>query len=275
MPTEDSFTALGKGNGFTFCLNKIDVSDRGDGQPYDYWVTLGGFKKTDGGSPSQEQIDESLRVAMALFWNLDGWTGRLLSDSFLEDEITSLSMKNDDWTRGLDEFEARKNTFDDIIDPEFEPHDRVCYRSFLATKYLSDDPDSGDIYDYISIGSYHPPIIRMYDGDDQDESNFVGYGFKRIESVFGYEAFHITFSSYYNGSPASPTQTDEDIAYTEIPTNVTGLNLPCVGYIEQNLAFEIPADFDIYSWVDLTFSSSNEYEAFEFRIDSLDFYTYT
>jgi len=70
MPTATSFTALGRGNGFPFCLETVDVLDRGDGNPYDHWVTLGGFKKTSGGSPTQSQINLSLQNAMKLFWNV-------------------------------------------------------------------------------------------------------------------------------------------------------------------------------------------------------------
>ena len=36
MPKADTFTALGRGNGFGFCPKKVDVSE------FDNWITLGG-----------------------------------------------------------------------------------------------------------------------------------------------------------------------------------------------------------------------------------------
>lgn len=57
MPVATPFNALGAGNGFTGCLSKIDVSDRGDGSPYDYWKAM------------------PLADAMSLFWNLYGLNG--------------------------------------------------------------------------------------------------------------------------------------------------------------------------------------------------------
>ena len=268
MPPATEFTALGVGNGFPFCPAKVDVS------VYDYWTSLGGWSEVNepiNEASKKASIEKSRRLAMALFWNLDGWTGRLYYESFGPlIEITSLSMKDDDWTRGRDSFSAYPLTGGDVDDPEFDPMDRVCYKRFDAKKYLSSDPDD-DIGDFFRI---FPDIVRMYEGDTGDEDNFRGYGFSDIGSVFGYETFVIRFESYANGTPATPTQTDEDISYTEIPTNITDLSIPCVGKIEQGLAFEIPEDFNTYSWEDLDFAFEDEFEAFGFRIDSLDFYTY-
>jgi len=90
-----------------------------------------------------------------------------------------------------------------------------------------------------------------------------------------FQYYEVQFSSYQNGTPASPTQTYEDISYVEIPTNITSLTIPAVGYIESLYlgAGAIPDDFDTYSWEDLQFEQSNPNE-FAFKIDSLDFYTY-
>jgi len=261
MPTATPFKALGAGNGFPLCLGKVNVST------YDYWVTLGGYKKTDGGTPTDQQIADSLENAMQLFWNLDGWTGRLyFNDYFSSYEITSLSMKNGDWTVSGDEYYAYKLDGTQVNEPDFDPKDRVCYKSFVATKYAS-YPDSG-----ISL-SVTP--VRMYDGATSDEGNFVGYGFNAISASLSFNYYQVQFSSYQNGTPASPTQTYEDISYVEIPTNITSLTIPAVGYIESLYfgAGAIPDDFDTYSWGSLQFEQSSPDE-FAFEIDSLDFYTY-
>ena len=264
MPTATPFTALGRGNGFSFCPNKVDVSG------YDYWVTLGGYKKTDTGDPTQAQVDLSLKNAMQLFWNLDGWTGLL---SFAGDgdpyrEITSLSMKNGDWTVVNDRYYANKLDGTQVDEPDFDPKDRVCYKSFEVEKMV-EDPISG-----IFLGG---TPVRMYNGDPSDEDNFVGYGFDEIISAsLSYGYYYVYFSSYQDGTPASSTNDWEDISYVEIPTNIEGITIPAVGHIESYYfgAGGIPDDFDIYSWGSLQFEQSNPNEC-AFKIDSLDFYTYS
>ena len=69
MPTADSFTALGEGNGFAaFDYNRVDVSS------FDFWVTLGGYAKTSSGNVTPEQINKSRINAMKLFWNVNSLT---------------------------------------------------------------------------------------------------------------------------------------------------------------------------------------------------------
>lgn len=159
MPTATQFNALGKGNGFPFCLDKIDVSG------YDYWTTLGGFKKGDGGSPSQAQIDLSLRSAMKLWWNIAGLDVTISAslDAGVPGSISS-----------------------EIIDPAFasigEPETRVC--EFEIDESFSDE----DELDFGSFGviartranasfaASESSIVRMYNGSTDDEVNFVGLG---------------------------------------------------------------------------------------------------
>ena len=264
MPTATPFTALGRGNGFSFCPNKVDVSG------YDYWVTLGGYKKTDTGDPTQAQVDLSLKNAMQLFWNLDGWTG-LLSFAGVGDpyrEITSLSMKNGDWTVSGDRYYAYKLDGTQVDEPDFDPKDRVCYKSFEVEKMV-EDPISG-----IFLGG---TPVRMYNGDPSDEDNFVGYGFDEIISAsLSYGYYYVEFSSYQNGTPGSSTQDDQASSYVEIPTNIVDITIPAVGHIDSFYygAGRIPDDFDTYSWESLQFTQSSP-NVFAFEIDSLDFYTYS
>lgn len=90
MPDAEPFTALGRGNGFPFCISRVNVDD------YDYWTTLSGFKKTNTGNPTQAQIDESLQIASRLWWNSYQWAGNVSSSSDGE-SITSatFSLNND------------------------------------------------------------------------------------------------------------------------------------------------------------------------------------
>lgn len=254
MPVATKFEAEGVDNGFPVCLDKVDVSDRGDGQPYDYWITLGGFKKGDAGPPTDQQIYESRRNAMMLFWNLDGWSGRVSS---LEEEITSLSIENDDWSDPNNTFSALNVGDESVLDPPFKPNERVCYKTYGMTKEV--DPE------IILSFNLDCRILRMYDGPTDDEDNFVGYGWQFLfaETVFPY-----FFSSYDNEGAGISLNL---IEYINIPTNIAGFTIPAVGVC---VSFGTPASgFDIFDWDTLTFSlDGTEFD--EFRTDSLDFYTY-
>ena len=65
MPTATSFIALGRGNGFPFCVTKKDVSG------FTNWITLGGVSS---GSASESQVNKSFENAMKLWWNLNSIT---------------------------------------------------------------------------------------------------------------------------------------------------------------------------------------------------------
>ena len=61
--------------GFPFLLEKVNVSDRGDGQPYDYWTTLGGWSKVNEPATDElkaQSIWDSFEKAMKLYWNYNG-----------------------------------------------------------------------------------------------------------------------------------------------------------------------------------------------------------
>jgi hypothetical protein len=149
MPTADSFAALGKGNGFPSCLDKLDVS------PYDYWITLGGFKESDGGSPTTTQINNSLINAMKLVWNCYSFSWTATSDA---GEIAS---------------------FDNDANNEFrEPFENVCHGNFIGIGLYQEAKNSDDQIvarvQFSSIAKIH----RFYNGDETNENNFIGYGIK-------------------------------------------------------------------------------------------------
>ena len=155
MPTATPFTALGRGNGFSYCPDKINVSDRGDGQPYDYWTTLDGFNKESTGVRSDSDLRNSLIAAMKFYWNLKGMNASAsMVDDFMYDYLgVSGSVGNVE--------------LDDID----EPYTRV--RPFYPLAVES------DTFCFNSIGIDSPGtslrIYRLYNGATNDESNFVGY----------------------------------------------------------------------------------------------------
>lgn len=152
MPEAEPFTALGRGNGLPFCPFKRNVSS------FDYWVTLGNYKKTDADADvavTQTEINLSLTNAMKLFWNLNSMDSTA------------------NW--------AGSGTYDPpptVSNPELsqEPIERVCLGA-------GESQGNGRIVEYISgelvSVAMSLKIVRMYNGVTTDEDNFVGYGVDR------------------------------------------------------------------------------------------------
>lgn len=170
---------------------------------FDYWVTLGGFKKTDGGSPTAKQISDSRKNAMKLFWLLHGVKGTAV-DNWDDSTLTDLDLdmsppatsnssgiffnkrKNDAnafgnstmiWsssggpttttTRTYDEF----NNFTNTTEPGYEkakpgePKKRICLSRWGVTRWLYEAA-----WD-LSIGA-SGGITRMVSGGE-----FIGFGY--------------------------------------------------------------------------------------------------
>lgn len=96
MPATE-FTALGRGNGFPFCANRVDVDSF-----YDY-MTLGGYRKTDTGGASASQINDSLVGAMELFWN---------SYELDASSLASITLGSDNLFAGVSDVVLQENSVD-------------------------------------------------------------------------------------------------------------------------------------------------------------------
>jgi len=76
MPVAEKFKAFGGGNGFPVAVPEfnctIGSTDNPDGKTVHDYITLGGYKGSSGGSPTKKQIEDSLKNAMKIFWNLHG-----------------------------------------------------------------------------------------------------------------------------------------------------------------------------------------------------------
>jgi hypothetical protein len=160
MPEAEPFGG-GRGNGFPFCLSKVNVTDippESIATESD-WLTLGGTRK--GSTPTSQEISLSLVNAMNLFWNLSSATFT---------EIGEIPM-------------GRYKLFGDTsVDSDLlPPLQQVCATSRIGIisngaytrfcQYREVDPGISSI-DY-NCGSR---IYRMYNGDTSNENNFVGYG---------------------------------------------------------------------------------------------------
>tara|TARA_R110001592_G_scaffold201108_1_gene450163 strand:- start:341 stop:1237 length:897 start_codon:yes stop_codon:yes gene_type:complete len=177
MPTADSFTALGRGNGFPFCPSKVDVS------LFSNWITLGGVSS---GSASKAQINESLKNAMKLWWNLH-FTKGSFSCAVTNSEEGSISVQ----ATGHELILKRIGESDALT-----PIQRACrgtetsaFVSNLSSTFKdekeTDDGGGGrsqKVEGNLTIGS-DSFIVRMYNGSTDDENNFVGYGARTTDLV--------------------------------------------------------------------------------------------
>ena len=237
MPTATQFKALGKGNGFPFCLETVNVLDRGDGNEYDHWVTLGGFKKTDTGSPTQSQINTSLQKAMALFWNAHQITG-------------TASLHSDYNVAGVTNSRNPDTT-------QLQPSQRVCLTEVPLGFYDSNTEYSSteDEFNEMRLGIV--PVVLKSDDD------FLGFG---VKSKISAEAvtYLDEFASVEIGSIASARFDGiyETIDYDYI--TLGGIDFVCKARV--GAAYNGTADA-----TNLTAYSDFSHHA---EIDSLDFYTY-
>ena len=152
MPTADPFTALGKGNGFPFCIDeKLDVSSYDAVQPLTF------------------------AQAMKIYWNLHGAVGFF---KFPADEtgnpIIEVNDINDQDFIDYDGVTGGIN--EDNSGTPKEPKERVCNPPFSGINGSKGiDGDRG----FSSFGSdinLEDGLVRYYDGDVSNENNFIGYG---------------------------------------------------------------------------------------------------
>jgi hypothetical protein len=150
MPTADSFTALGMGNGFPFCPPKVDVSS------YDLWSTIDGYNKSTVGVRTASGIIESRRLSMLYIWNTYQITGAVTVSS-----DTLANVNSEDNTPSGD---------------ALNPKSRVCLENNEGFgDYIETEDDDG--FPVASLGLNVPlGITAMYDGSTSNESNFIGYG---------------------------------------------------------------------------------------------------
>ena len=178
MPTAESFTALGVGNGFPACPRSYNVED------YSEWITLGGFKKGDSGSPTAQQIMDSRNNAMHLFWNLYDVTGSLTSQT---GSGTTLNLSR-----------MTDGSFNYTPFNGGEPRTRACY-GWNAGRItcLGRGTDDGTSTTLKFEAGYE--IFRMMQGGE-----FIGYGFSETRFAANIAWFGAPFGAggYANTSDA-------------------------------------------------------------------------
>lgn len=191
MPTANSFTALGRGNGFPFCLTKRDVTALNDQW---HWTTLSGVNADNytsySGSSLQEKVDQSLAHAMKLYWTRYKATGFSASTTGDLDYRSSINQPTSgqqySWDESLSAFT------DDDASSIRQPSARSCEGypydglSKVYTPETDYSADFSEVGHRLEAGMLPPTISAFYDGD-----TLLGYGLERnqdsdaVESGFG------------------------------------------------------------------------------------------
>tara|TARA_E500000305_G_C4017061_1_gene236368 strand:- start:968 stop:1753 length:786 start_codon:yes stop_codon:yes gene_type:complete len=261
MPTATSFTALGRGNGFPLCLEKVDVSG------YDRWTTLGGVSK-ESPSPTDAKISTSLVNAMKLYWNLYSLKGTCSVSGTDADGVTISS--------SVDEVVADFKDHDGV--KHSKPNERVCITGVPGTEDFELDFKSSlggqfqaDAQLVIGIDF---EFMRFYNGETTDENNFIGYGLEsflgdpdRSDAVSGNDSF-MNFT-------ASARYTDED----DVIGNSAGA-YDCIGSVVEEEDTDWTYSYATISGITFVratfdyFQGSSPEPTKEATIDSIDFYTY-
>jgi hypothetical protein len=171
----EPFTALGVGNGFPFCVQKVNVSL----SSVEDWITFSGVSKT---SPTTTPalIAESLKLAMQWFWNAYS------INVFMKSAIVNSNNPNNDFTLEFSgerivgsTFQVQGSFTNDTQNPNIEPYKQVCPSAGVAfgvtsgrSIIYSNQPISG--YNVRAGATFTPRAL--YDGDPTNENNFKGYG---------------------------------------------------------------------------------------------------
>lgn len=201
MPTAESFTALGVGNGFTACITKIDMTE------------------SSGGTWAPPVINAlTLKQAMNLYWNLYGIVGTASATGT-----------------------AASATVSDINIPDTDtPIKRVCGGSYSAFED-DDPQTSDFPYASQSIFISSSGIIAMYDGDTSVESNFLGYSLGDVAVSFANNASNYVETILFAGSAPNASDGDAWTQLSSIylgdPPTLTNVTYQGIPFILAELEF--------------------------------------
>lgn len=262
MPVAQPFYTSGAGNGLPTCLPKIDVTDRGDGQPYDYWTTLSGVNK---GSPitSDALIAESLVLAYRLYW-----FGFSVS-------VSSSAM-------GFDVSDFSSVSLADVSgQPSSEPKDRLCITDLLGD-VVQDSGENTQVRANINIRL--PAMI--YNGVTTDEANFMGYaGYVRYPdaSFDDYGSHSLAWTDSFGAGGSVSVQIQSAIGKAEVAiggrdidfayVTVNGMHLVCKAFANDGGVQTVNASTLSASATSTIGAGEEETATDSAQINSLGFYT--
>ena len=182
MPNAEPFKALTRGNGFPYCLDAIDVSD----------ATYHSL---------------TFQQAMKAYWLFEQLnctiSARLNAPTAPAPFNLFTSVENIPLVDGRD-FVNTGTTADNA--KVLEPYKRVCGTPYYIAdniyKIARQDPDEGTAFAGISVDAF-PNIQRLYNGDVNNEENFVGYGLEGSLNSFGISTFRLrAYTGGFGGGQA-------------------------------------------------------------------------
>jgi len=201
MPEAEKFTALGAGNGFPWCPNRVDVDTA------DKWTTLSGYNSTSVVPPTDAQINESRRLAMAYFWN-----AYQINTSITENDI---------------EYLTQTNTIDNVSEggPEITPKSRMCRGNGGFT----------DSWIYREVSATEDALL-VYGGFDvcsvYKNDQFLGYGINQNGFSMGGVFIESYLSFACNNSENGEDYFFNESDFCEISYGSDTLHAVCSGYGE-------------------------------------------
>lgn len=263
MATTQEFYAGVYGNGFTYCLERVNVLDRGDGDPYDHWTTLSGYNSESALPVTDAQISESFKIAFNLHW------------LFYEMTFTADS----EWVS----FSASASMTELNVDGyAYEtPISRVCSsKIYISDGEIGEGDNGGIIFDATEVGSVADiKVIRMYEGDITSEENFIGYGIKDSLSIYASVDNGNSVESYvYLRSLVAEEGTDSALPFGNLYdydyVEVSGIHFVCEASITKDPSSVSPTYIvDAENLTSSADTGSGQTTYCEFT--SLDFYTFS
>lgn len=175
MPTAESFTALGAGNGFTSCLEKVEIGNLSGGT---IWTTLSGVNADNytsfGGAALAGKVSESLELAMKLYWNKYKSGSMSCSFSGTDNFKTSRLQPPEGITYDYSGSLSGINTGD-----ADEPRDRICGNTYQETEQGNIlETNSGSQAGSLQLEDNSAFIVAIYNG-----SQFLGYSVSVLSIV--------------------------------------------------------------------------------------------
>ena len=156
MLEAEKFKALGAGNGFSSCKQKVEVSN------YAKWTTFSGYNSDSEGDPTQAQIDESFALAVKLFWNL----------ASCEASASATTVY-----RSGSSYSSSQSSATFVNHARYQPRDRVNGPPRYSN-LESSAPNSNGISPANTSMYFKVTVVKMYKG-----STFIGYGASELGSI--------------------------------------------------------------------------------------------
>jgi len=177
MPTATPFTALGRGNGFPFCVGKIEISGLPDSI---MWTTLSGVNADNyagfEGAALAGKVNESLELAMKLYWSKFKLNGLSASSSGDLSRRTSRLVPIDEpitevWNGSISGMTSADASSAGVL----EPIERVCGGG--AKRILKAENVEGVNQDENTVSSAELEL---------DEKSYIVYGIYNGNTLLGY-----------------------------------------------------------------------------------------